>query len=248
MKKLFLGSLVVAIVLGAIAWYQLRDASDSSVATSTPPAEVSPDEAVQTVTVSAGTESFRALIAKPGNLECTITTEGDVRDSMTGTYFATGGNVRADLVVVGATPNSPESNVTSVVIKDETLFTWAVIEGESYGLKTKLGDVLTMTADSPERQPGKQTPIGFDEAVTYDCKPWEVVDGSIFEPPSTILFKEYASTIEAGMEYGTVYPETRTGAGLSPEDIQSGDPCALCAKVAPGDGQDQCRVNFKCKR
>lgn len=243
MKKLFLGSLAIALVLGGIVWYQLRDTSDTGTVVEVPAEETDSEVHVPEAVPMAGTESFRTLIAKPGNLECAITTEGGTTDTMTGTYFASNGLIRADVLVAGAVSGTPESTVTSMVVTPDTLYTWAIIEGEGYGVKSVFPDQTLSTA-KPE--PGKQTPIDFDGQVTYDCKPWEVVDTSIFEPPSTIIFKDFSATIGAGMEDGTIYPEGQTGPALTPEDMHSGDPCALCDKVALGEGQDQCRANFKC--
>lgn len=240
MKKIFLGGVVLALALAGFVWYQSRAVA--------PVPDIAPadEETTQLAATSslAGTESFRTLMTKTGDLECAITATGPTTDTLTGTYFASNGLIRADVMVAGAASGTPERNVTSMVATRDTLYTWAIIEGEGYGVKSVFAEPV-ITATKPE--PGKQTPIDFDGQVTYDCKPWEVVDKSIFTPPSTIIFKDYAATLEAGMEDGTIYPEGQTGPALTPEDMQSGDPCTLCDKVAPGEGQDQCRVNFKCE-
>ncbi len=240
MKKIFLSSIVLALCIAGYFWYQTERVS---LTPNTPSSAEVVTAPATTVIPSAGTSSFRALMAMSGDLECTITTTSATTDSLTGTYFLSNGLVRADVMVAGAASGTPESNVTSMIVTPETLYTWAIIDGEGYGVKSVFSGESTTQA-KPE--PGKQTPIDFDGEVTYDCKPWEVVDNSIFEPPSTIMFKDYSTALEAGMEDGTVYPEAPAGPTLTPEDMQSGDPCTLCDKVAPGEGQDQCRANFKC--
>jgi hypothetical protein len=238
MKKIFLGSVVLALAIASFVWYQSR-------AVALLPDIAPADE--QTIKLAAtapvkGTESFRQLMTKTGDFECAITATGPTTDTLTGTYFTSNGLIRADVMVAGAASGTPERNVTSMVVTPDTLYTWAVIDGEGYGVKSILADQIA----TAKPEPGKQTPIDFDGQVAYDCKPWEVVDASIFTPPSTIIFKDYSTALEAGMEDGTVYPEAPAGPALTPEDMQSGNPCALCDKVTPGEGQDQCRVNFKC--
>ena len=48
-------------------------------------------------------------------------------------------------------------------------------------------------------------PVALDQSVDYDCKPWNKVDGSVFEPPTDVIFRDFGSVINTGMEYGNIY-------------------------------------------
>jgi hypothetical protein len=64
-----------------------------------------------------------------------------------------------------------------------------------------------MPTASESEQRESSLPVTLDESVRYVCKDWAIVDGSVFNPPSTVLFKDIAVIEAAGMEYGTIYEE-----------------------------------------
>lgn len=142
-----------------------------------------------------GTMDSLRLLNK--DLECTIIYKPiDEGDEVEGTYFVSEGNIRGDFLT-----SSPdlEGQILSSVIMDETnLYSWSEIEGQTYGVKVSLTEI-----GSDEGQ--LNTPVSFDSVVQYDCKPWENVDGSVFLPPSKVLFRDMSELQKAGMEYGTTY-------------------------------------------
>src|SRR5690606_19389757 len=109
-----------------------------------------------------------------------------------GSYFVANGNVRGDFVLQSADLGEV---VTSYINDGTSIYLWSDINGESYGVVTSLDQQQLIAT---------QEPIPADARVRYQCQPWQVVDNSIFEPPSGILFKE---AVQADMEYGTVYEE-----------------------------------------
>jgi hypothetical protein len=138
--------------------------------------------------------------------------------------------MRGDFIL----PEAGEGSVSSIILRDNMMYNWSVIEGEKYGMKY---DLSTMAkAESAGKAPEAKGPVPVDQPVNYECKPWENVDGSIFEPPTDVLFRDIADMMNINMEYGTTYEQT----GLSAQ-------CELCEKVAPGPGQDECRATFKCQ-
>jgi hypothetical protein len=125
--------------------------------------------------------------------------------------------------------------VSSVILKDQVLYSWSEIDGETYGMK------ISMEAMNKQKETGQgpdtREPVPLDAPVNYSCKAWPAVDGSIFEPPSNVIFKDYADVVNTGMEFGTVYDEV---GGQSAQ-------CALCEKVEAGPGKDECRKAFSCQ-
>lgn len=184
---------------------------------------------------SSGTGSLQELMAKAEDLECTITYKKPtlaggpdvVEEPVTGTYFTSAGKMRGDFIV----PEAIAGSVSSIIMRDNVMYNWSVIEGEKYGMKYDMTGTASV-GDAPEAK----GPVPLDQAVAYDCKPWEKVDGSIFEPPTDVLFRDVADMVDINMEYGTTYEQT----GISAQ-------CELCEKVAPGPGQDECRATFKCQ-
>lgn len=188
---------------------------------------------------SSGTGSLKELLAKAEDLECTITYKNSSstgatgmasEEPVTGTYFTSRGMMRGDFIL----PEAGEGSVSSIILRDNMMYNWSVIEGEKYGMKYDLSTMAS--AQSAGEAPEAKGPVPVDELVNYECKPWQTVDGSIFEPPTDVLFRDVADMVNMNMEYGTTYEQT----GVSAQ-------CELCEKVAPGPGQDECRAAFKCE-
>jgi hypothetical protein len=72
-------------------------------------------------------------------------------------------------------------------------------------------------------------------AVSYNCKPWVALDGSVFEVPTDVIFKDYKDLVNVGMEYGTSYGEGAPAASQ----------CAACDELS-GTEKAQCRALLSC--
>jgi hypothetical protein len=182
---------------------------------------------------TSGTASLQTLLAKAEDLECTISRPGldAAAEATTGTYFTSQGRMRGDFLVSG----TPDGSISSVIMRDGFLYSWSIIAGEAYGVK------IDLAATAEIRTTGSalatQEPVPLDEPVTYTCVPWSPVDGSIFEPPTDILFRDFSEVMNVGMEFGTSYEEPMTNEAQ----------CALCAQVTAGPGRDECLLAFSCK-
>jgi len=195
----------IAVLLGGFVYYTLfttpayeiaQEANDSlsqleSEVEKVPPEPVVPEQGVGTL------ESLRLLGA---SAECTIsyTPTGSSSAPVEGTYFVNKGMMRGDFLT-----DSPELGgqiLSSMIMTDDQLYVWSEIAGKSYGFKTPKGTLS-------ESENNVNTPIGMDTDVDYQCKSWKEVDGSIFIPPSDVLFNDMSALQRTGMEYGTIYEE-----------------------------------------
>lgn len=149
-----------------------------------------------------GTLEYIRLLNK--DLECVISYKpNDFDEEIEGTYFTSESMVRGDFLT--ESPDLTSQTVSSVIIDDSfVVYIWTEIEDESYGAKVDLS--VLQSGDS-----GHQTPVPFGENVTYDCKEWKNVDGTVFIPPSDVLFRDLGEITDETMEYGTIYEE---GAGI----------------------------------
>ena len=147
--------------------------------------------------VGVGTLDSLRLLDR--NLECSFSYADGEATQVVGTYFVSGGEMRGDFLT--ESPDLTGQVLTSVIIKEATLFLWSEIEGETYGMKAGLGEVSNSGADS-------KLPVPLDADVSYDCKRWNNVDPSVFNPPTDVLFQDMSELMNAGMEYGTVYEES----------------------------------------
>lgn len=182
---------------------------------------------------SSGMASLRQLVEKNDNLECEITyvDTSAGASTVTGTYFTANGKLRGDFIV----PDMASGSVSSIILRDNTLYTWSVIEGQTYGVKVNLATLAEKQAAGTALE--TQEPVPLDNPVSYTCNPWPTVDTSIFEPPTTVLFRDMADITAGGMEYGTSYGETNS----------TKTQCDLCAQINPGEGQNECRKTFACQ-
>ncbi len=133
------------------------------------------------------------------NLQCTlIFRASDDGNDGEGTYFISDGRVRGDFLT--QSEGFSGEILSSLIIDSGIMYSWSVIEGDTYGVEIKMSDI-----DS-NNQPSN-LPIDINQEVNYECKPWEVIDKTIFVPPADVLFRDVIDTMSAGMEYGTVYEE-----------------------------------------
>lgn len=179
-----------------------------------------------------GEASLKDLLSKGVNMECGIKykVDGSTED-VQGTYFTGYGKMRGDFII----DISGKESVSSMILDGDVLYSWSEIDGEKYGVK--IDTKVVAEQQSQGQAPETNEPVPLEDVVNYDCKPWAKVDESIFEPPSDIIFKDFNSIINAGMEFGTIYEE-------NPSKEES---CKVCAQVSPGEGRDSCMAAFNCQ-
>jgi hypothetical protein len=114
----------------------------------------------------------------------------------TGTYFVSDGSMRGDFLT--AAPDMSGEILSSMIIDAGMMYVWSEIEGGMYGVKMDLSKVADTEVESRE-------PVSMDATVDYDCKPWLIVDRTVFVPPATVLFQDMSQLMQGGMEYGTIY-------------------------------------------
>ena len=157
-------------------------------------------EVIPTEVVGEG--SLLELLKRNENLECSIVYEQSQGGAVEGSYFTSNGKVRGDFL----TKEGKQEVLSSMIIKDGTFYSWSLINGEKFGMKADFSNLENATtSDNQEKPRADKGPISMDEKVQYSCKPWNNVDGSIFEPPTDVLFRDYESIIKTGMEYGNIY-------------------------------------------
>lgn len=228
MHKFLLLSIVGAVVVGSGAVYFLLNDRPVAEVQSTEKNEVEKIEETKNEPV-AGRGSLKNILALAQNLECTIDYETQVKVS--GTYFTSQGKMRGDFVV----PSAQGDVLSSLIMRDNKMYTWSEIQGKKYGMQFDLSEVAA--AREAGDIPDTREPVPLDAAVNYDCKPWVSFDGSIFEPPSDIIFQDFSKVINQGMEYSTIYEEK----------TDTTNQCAMCAKVPAGTGRDECMAAFSCQ-
>lgn len=233
MKNALIVSGALAVLTLAVALYflfngqtpndqRLEDGTATSTALDAPK-----DENIK------GTGSLESLLSGGRPLECNISYQSSVTAAPTeGTYFTAGGRLRGDFVV----PEMASGSVSSLIVRDNTLYTWSVIEGETYGMKIDMAALAE--AEQSETAPDTREPVPLDAPVNYDCKSWAAVDNSIFETPTDVLFTDYADIMNMGMEFSTIYEEAPT------TDMST--QCGLCQKVK-GEAKTACLAQFKCE-
>jgi hypothetical protein len=232
MHKIFVTLSIIALGIVVSIFYVLT-AEPTPTSTQPVTATTTPPEIEAPSTETSGISTLLGLASSGASLECTLeyeSTDAGV-GAVAGTYFTSGGKVRGDFIV----PGLPEGSVASLIVTETALYSWTVVDGQGYGVT--IDPSTWQTLQTAETAPTPQTPIPLDASLEYTCKPWTQVDGSIFEPPTEVLFKEYEAAVSTGMEYGTTYESS-----LNTKSMQ----CELCEKIAPGEGQDQCRYNFQC--
>lgn len=192
---LLLLAAVAVIGLGYLIFFWSPGANTESAQEKTLANQVAVTESAANEFSGVGT--LAELQKIEGSLECSfVYTPNEYESDITGTYFIDSGMVRGDFVT-----NAPELGgdiLTSLIIDDSAVYVWSNIEGKSFGTKTTL-------AESEESE--IPVPVGKNENVRYECKPWEQMERSIFVPPTSVLFTDTTTGVGENMEYGTVYEE-----------------------------------------
>lgn len=231
MKKVLIASGVLAVLMLLVVTYFLFGGGGQPEETTQEPVATSTVGTAPESERLFGTGSLTSLMALSRPLECGIRYTSDVTETaVEGTYFTAGGLLRGDFIVPGLATGS----VSSLIVRDETLYTWSVIDGQSYGMKV---DLATLAAvKQSETAPETNEPVPLDAPVKYDCVTWGTVDNSIFAVPTDVLFTNYTDIMNMGMEFGTIYEEAP-----SDNSVQ----CELCDRVE-GEAAVACRKEFKC--
>lgn len=128
--------------------------------------------------------SIRDALSKSISLECTVTNdEGRVTKA-----YIKNGAVRADMT-------APDPNeVGSMILKDNTLYTWSGTEGVMMKLPKEDYEAEAMPKESNQ---GDEF-INDLEEHKESCKP-AVVDDSLFTPPSDVVFSDMSQMMEGQM-------------------------------------------------
>lgn len=153
-------------------------------------------------TVVTGKGSLDELLKRNENLECNISYKANATSSevMEGSYFTSNGKMRGDFM----TKDSGQEVLSSMIIKDNTFYSWSVIDGEKFGMKADMDQLQASGAENGQPK-ADNGPVSLDQSVNYDCKPWNNVDGSVFEPPADVIFRDFGTVMNTGMEYGNIY-------------------------------------------
>ncbi len=235
MKKIVIILGGVTLIGAGIFMFSLRSDQGSQENQEPTPAAVVSEVASVEPKPFSGSESLSYLLGLGQDLECSIEFVDELASStVTGTYFTSAGKFRGDFVV----PTPIEVSVSSMILRDNTLYSWTTLGGTSYGMQIDLDTRAQVVVD--ETAPDTNEVVPLDMPIQYSCKSWVAKDESIFEPPRDILFKDYAALMEQGMEDSTLY-------GGSVGELPSTSPCALCEQVEPGVGQDECKARFQCQ-
>lgn len=233
MKTFLIWSIVVAGVAGMGALYLLFSGAPKEDMTTIVPAEQPVVQKEETkVEPTAGVGTLSALLSLGQNLECSITYAASAIDQTEtqGTYFTSAGKMRGDFVV----SSNGQDTVSSLIMRDGMMYSWTEIEGASYGMKITLAELEA--SKNTQGAPVAQEVVPLEAEVEYNCKPWTVLDNSIFEPPTDILFRDFGEVVNTGMEFGTMYE------GGESQSSQ----CAACEALT-GSQKNQCREMLSCE-
>jgi hypothetical protein len=236
--KIFLVAVVVVALGSGIFFWQLGRTSDPLISG---PAPATPAEDLEATPASdrpvSGRGSLGALLALARALECTVVNDVDPQFASEGTVFLSDGKIRGDFL----TGPRDAQVLSSLIIRDNTMYLWSTIDGETWGMKNTLSGA-TPDATAPKLE--TQEPIGLEDEVRYDCKPWVSVDGSVFVPPGDVLFRDMSTIMEQGMEYGTTFEGGEAVSGAAAPG--GGDACAACALVTDASSREVCEIQFSC--
>jgi hypothetical protein len=228
-KKIIGLSLVVLLLAGTFAVYsfskeEVVGVSQNNATSSTVTTEVKEMN-------MKGRDSLTALMERGENLECTISYESDdiSGSKVEGTYFTSRGRIRGDFL----TPEAGAGSVSSIILRDNTLYSWTEIEGEKFGMKIALDTLAESKLESDNLEAKEIVPL--DASVDYDCKEWENFDGSVFEPPTDVIFRDFSDIMNTGMEFGTSYGEM--GGEV--------DSCSVCNQLSDSE-KAQCLEALSC--
>lgn len=195
--KIIIGVLVLIILFLAFYLGKIGDENPSEVNNEDRSSEI---EVRPTAVTGEG--SLDELLARNENLECMITYKANATSSqmMEGTLYTSNGKMRGDFI----TTDNGQEILASMIIKDNIFYSWSMINGQKFGMKASM-DQLKDSGTENGQPRADNGPVALDQSVDYDCKPWNKVDGSVFEPPTDVIFRDFGSVINTGMEYGNIY-------------------------------------------
>jgi hypothetical protein len=235
-RKLIWIATIIAIIVGAIALYLLFEKPALETQNIEITAEqVELDKKIEEIS-QRGTGTIKELMERGENLECTILyVSNDLSEELTeGTMFASRDRLRGDFVV----PETEAGSVSSVIVRNEIMYSWSEIQGEQYGMKIDLKKLADYKKQPSDATLDTREVVPLDAKVKYICKTWNDIDGSIFEPPTDIIFKDFNEIVNTGMEFGNIFE------GGPVDNVSQ---CSLCEQVAAGEGRDSCLLNFGCE-
>lgn len=149
----------------------------------------------------AGRGSMAELLRMRQNVECTVTQlGGEGAGDTEGTAFFSEGRLRGDFITV--VDGAPV--LSSMIVAAQRMYVWSEIDGQSYGVQMAVNSETEM---SDEDSLDAREPVSLEADVRYDCKPWLLVDNSVFAPPGDVLFRDLDQIRGQGMEYGTVFTQ-----------------------------------------
>ena len=202
-KNIVLISIIVAVIIG-FGYFTLLSSPASETAS-----QLAKEQAELAVENTQNSEDLPEVEPKQGvgtldslrllneDLECKIMFEPkDNSAKVEGTYFVSEGKMRGDFLT--ESPDLSGQVLSSMIIDGDNMFIWSEIDGEVYGIKMSVSQVGNSSLPSNE-------PVSINDDVNYDCVPWKEVDGTVFLPPGSILFRDIDELMRGGMEYGTVY-------------------------------------------
>ena len=201
-RKTILVVVMIAIFLGAVSIFLLFNKStpeSEQIQVAIEESNILPS--IEKELTQRGTDTLKNIIDRGENSECTIIHKNNgVNESITeGTLFTSRARLRGDFV----TPDTEAGTVSSMIIDGNTMYSWSEIEGEKYGIKVDLSDLDTR--DESSKQVEAREPVPLEVKVSYECKEWKNVDGSIFIPPTDLVFKDFNDLMKQGMEFGNIY-------------------------------------------
>lgn len=234
MKNFLYISIASAVVVGGAAFFLLFNTKTDDAKTPTGNEVVVVVEDGEDIVVDPinGVGSMRSILSMGANLECTVSYQPEeyMAAQSEGTVFVSNNRMRGDSVV---TIDGKEI-VSSVIIRDDEMYSWSLIDGEKYGMKISLTEL--MNAQESDTAPDFREPVPIDSDVDYSCKQWKNIDNSIFEVPTDTIFKDYTDLVNTGMEYGNSYSEEGGEANK----------CAVCEYLT-GSDKSQCMTAFSCQ-
>ena len=195
--KIIIGVLVLIIFLSVLFFVKNNNDDTGEISTENESSEI---EVRPTAVTGKG--SLDELLKRNENLECLIIYKDNPASSemIEGTYYTSNGKMRGDFISM----HNGQEILSSMIIKDNTFYSWSVIDGQKFGMKASV-DQLEASSSNSAKPRADNGPVALDQAVDYDCKPWNKVDGSVFELPSDVIFRDFGAVINTGMEYGNIY-------------------------------------------
>lgn len=231
MTKFLYLSIALAAIVGGVAFFLIFDTKTDDVKAPVAEELEVAESSQEEFTPITGVGSMKSILGMGMNLECTVSYQPEEYGAAKseGTVFVSNNRMRGDSFV----EVQDKQIVSSVIIRDEEMYSWSEIDGEMYGMKITLTDLLA--AQQSETVPDFREPVPIDSDVDYNCRQWKDIDNSIFETPTNIIFKDYTDMLNVGMEYGNSYEDGGMEANK----------CSVCEYLT-GSDKTQCMTAFSC--